>query len=97
MRSRKALNLRTAQDLRSNSVEAIRNELRLLYEELDAQYRLLHQDVSTIQVDTDGFIYFGNKDTLGTFRMGRIGADWVLQHQTTTIGTWVTIDLAAGS
>ena len=97
MRSKNALNLRTDRDLKSNSLEDIRNEFRLLYEELDTQYRLLHQDVATPQLEVDGFFYFGNKDTLGTWRMGRIGADWVLQHQTTTVGTWVTVDLSAGT
>ena len=81
MRSRKALNLRTAQDLRSNSVEDIRNELRLLYEELDIQWRLIHQDVSTIQVESDGFIYFGGKDTDGTWRIGRSGNDWNMERR----------------
>ncbi len=97
MRARKALNLPRPKDLKSNSLEDIQNILRLLFEEIDSQWRLLFQDVSTIQVDSGGFIYFGGKDTLGTWRLGRIGADWVLQHQTTTVGTWVTVDTAKGS
>ena len=97
MRARKSLSLPRPRDLRSNKLEDIQDFMRLVLEELDKQYRLLHQDVSTIQLDTDGFLYFGNKDTNGSWRIGRIGADWVLQHQTTTIGTWVTVDLASGS
>lgn len=45
----------------------------------------------------DGFIYFGDKNTLGTWRIGRIGADWVMEHQTTIVGTWVTVELSSGS
>lgn len=97
MRARRTLKLPQARDLRSNKLEDTQNFMELILRELDKQWRLLWEDVNTFQVDTDEFIYFGNKNTLGTFRIGRIGADWVLQHQTTTVGTWVTIDLAAGS
>ncbi len=95
MRTRKALNLRSDKDLKSNSLEDIRNELRLLYKELDSQWRLMFQDVSTIQLDTDGFLYGGNKDTDGSWRIGRIGADWVLQHRDS--GTWTTVELSSGT
>ncbi len=81
MRARKTLKLRSHKDLKSNSLEDIRNELRLLYKELDTQYRLLFQDVSTIQVDDDGWIYFGNKDTDGTWRVGRVGNNWEMQRR----------------
>ena len=86
-----------ARELQSNKVEDIQDFLDRMIRELDKQWRLLHQDVSTIQLDTDGFLYFGNKDTLGTWRIGRSGADWVLEHQTTTVGTWITVDTAQGS
>jgi len=86
-----------AKELRSNKLEDIQVFFDRIFRELDEQWRLMHQDLSTIQVDEAGFIYFGNKDTLGTWRLGRIGADWVLQHQTTTVGTWVTIELTEGS
>ncbi len=95
MRTPKTIRLRSANDLKSNKVEDIKNELRLLYEELDRYLRLLWQDVATIQVDADGFVYFGNKDTDGTWRMGRDGVDWVLEHRES--GTWTTVDTAAGS
>ncbi len=98
MRAKKSLSgLPRPRDLRSNKLEDIQVYLQQLVTELDNQWRLLFQDVSTIQVDADGFIYFGNKDTLGTWRIGRSGADWVLEHQTTTVGTWVPVDLASGS
>ena len=86
-----------AKELRSNKLEDIQTFFDRIIRELDEQWRLMHQDLSTIQVDEAGFIYFGNKNTLGTWRLGRIGADWVLQHQTTTVGTWVTIELTEGS
>lgn len=80
MRARKSLKLQRPKDLRSNKVEDIQNHLRLLYEELDKQWRLLYQDVAVIQVDTDGWIYFGGKDAAGSARIGLVGTDWVCQH-----------------
>lgn len=81
MRSKKALDLRTDRDLKSNSLEDIRNEFRLLYEELDTQYRLLHQDVSTIQVPDGEWIYFGGVNAVNSIRIGKTGtSDWVVQH-----------------
>ena len=81
MRARKTLKLRSHRDLKSNSVEAVRNELRLLYEELDRQYRLLWEDINTLQVDGDGWIYFGGKNQTNSVRIGMSGSsDWVVQH-----------------
>lgn len=97
MLARKTLKLPRARDLRSNSLEDIQNMLEKVFNELDKQYRLLWSDLNVIQLDDDGFIYFGNKDTLGTWRVGRIGADWVLEHQTTTVGTWVTVEFSDGA
>ncbi len=98
MRAKKSLSsLARPKGLKSNKVEDIRDFLALWREELDSQWKLLFQDVSTIQLESDGFLYFGNKDTLGTFRLGRVGDDWVLEHQTTTIGTWVRVRTTKGS
>ena len=98
MRAKKSLSsLARPKGLKSNKVEDIRDFLTLWREELDSQWKLLFQDVSTIQLESDGFLYFGNKDTLGTFRLGRVGDDWVLEHQTTTIGTWVRVRTTKGS
>ncbi len=81
MRARKTLKLRSHRDLKSNSAEAIRNEFRLLYEELDKQYRLLWEDINTLQVDGDGWIYFGGKNAVNSIRIGKTGtSDWVVQH-----------------
>ena len=81
MRARKSLNLRSHKDLKSNKLEDIQNELRLLYQELDKQWRLLFQDISVIQIDTDGWIYFGGKDAVNSKRIGKSGtSDWVVQH-----------------
>ena len=91
------MGLPRARDLQSNKLEDIQDFLENMIRELDTQWRLLYQDVSTIQLDTDGYLYFGNKDTLGTFRLGRDGDDWVLEHQTAVVGTWVRIRTTKGS
>ena len=87
MRARKTLQLQRPEDLKSNNLKDIQNHFRLLYEELDKAYRLLWQDVATIGVDTDGWIYFGNKDTDGTWRIGRSGTAWDMQRRES--GTYV--------
>ena len=99
MRAKKALSesLPKPKELKTNKVEDIQNYLQIFIDVIDKQWRLLAGDVSTFQIDTDGFIYFGNKDTLGTFRLGRSGDDWVLEHQTTTVGTWVRVRTTKGS
>ena len=98
MRAKRTLqSLPLAKELQSNSLQDIQNFMERFRRELDTQWRLIHQDIATIQVDTDGFIYFGNKDTLGTWRIGRSGADWIMEHQTTTVGTWVRVDTVKGS
>lgn len=86
-----------ASELSSNSLGDIQKFLDRYTAELDTQWKLLHQDVATPQLAEGEFIYFGFKNEIGTFRMGRVGDDWVLDHQTTTIGTWVNIDTAKGS
>lgn len=86
MRARKSLKLPRPKDLKSNKLEDVQNHLRLLHEEIDKQWRLLFQDLSVIQVDDDGWIYFGNKDTDGTWRIGRSGNDWTLERRES--GTW---------
>lgn len=86
MQARKSLDLPRPKDLKSNKLEEVQNHLRLLQEELDKQWRLIFQDLSTIQVDPDGFIYFGNKDTDGSWRIGRSGNDWNWQRRES--GTW---------
>lgn len=80
MRAKKTLRLPRPRDLKSNKKEDLQDHLRLLYEELDKAWRLLWQDVAVIQVDTDGWIYFGGKDAAGSARIGLVGADWVCQH-----------------
>ena len=96
MRSKKSLgSLPRPKDLKSNKLEDIQDFLEQMISELDRQWRLLHQDVSTIQIDADGFIYFGGKDTDGSWRVGRIGADWVLEHRDS--GVWTTVELSHGT
>lgn len=81
MRAKSSLRLPRPKDLKSNKLEDIQDHLRKLYEELDKAWRLLWQDVSTIQVDEDGWIYFGNKDTDGTYRIGRDGTAWNMERR----------------
>jgi len=97
MRAKKILRLPRPKELTSNKLEDIQEHLRKLYDEIDRAWRLLWQDIAIIEVDDDGFIYFGGKDKVGTWRIGRSGVDWILEHQTTTVGTWVRVDTAKGS
>lgn len=87
MQSKKALTLPSARSLRSNKLKDIQDFIAIAFTELDKQYRLMHDDIATIQVARDGFIYFGSKNTDGSWRIGRDGADWVLEHLES--GTWV--------
>lgn len=80
MRARPALKFPRPRDLKTNKLEDVQEMFRLLLEELDKQWRLLFQDVSTIQVDGDGWIYFGGKNATGSIRIGQDGTDWVVQH-----------------
>ncbi|MHC4397292.1 MAG: hypothetical protein ACYS1A_16765 [Planctomycetota bacterium] len=98
MRAKNALSgtLPRPRELKSNRKEDIQDFLERLLKDLDKQWRLLHQDVATIQVDDDGYIYFGNKDTAGTWRIGRDGLDWIMEYQA-VVGTWTRIDTAKGS
>jgi len=66
--------------LTSNKLEDIQEHFRKINEALDKQYRLLWQDTATIQVDADGWIFFGGKDTDGSIRIGRSGNEWVVQR-----------------
>lgn len=67
-------------ELTSNKLSDIQEHFRRWREELDKQWRLLFQDVQVIQVDTDGWIYFGGKDAVGSARIGLVGTNWVCQH-----------------
>lgn len=80
MRARRTLNLPMPKELTTNKLEGIQEYLRRLQDELDKQWRLLYQDVTVIQVDTGGWIYFGGKDAAGSARIGLVGTDWVCQH-----------------
>ena len=81
MRAKKSLSLPTPESLKSNNLEDIKEHFRLLTEKIDKGYRLLFQDVATIQVDADGWIYFGEKDTDGSWRIGRVDNNWEMQRR----------------
>ncbi len=81
MRAKKSLvSLPRPKELKSNKLEDIQEFFRKTFEELDRQWRLLFQDIATIQVDGDGWIYFGGKNVTGSIRIGQSGTDWVVQH-----------------
>ena len=86
MRAPKTIRLPRPKDLKSNKVEDIQNFLEVFFNELDKIYRLLWQDAATIQVDEDNWVYFGNKDVNGTWRMGGVGNN--LEVQKRISGTW---------
>lgn len=87
MRAKKTLRLPKPKELRSNKLADIQRFFEVLCDELDKAYRRLYQDVATIQVDDAGWIYFGNKDTDGTWRIGRAGTAWNMERRES--GTWV--------
>lgn len=75
------------EELKSNKLEDIKDYLKKFYDELDKGYRLLYQDTATIQVDSEGWIYFGDKDTDGSWRIGRVDNNWEMQRRES--GSWV--------
>lgn len=81
------IRLPRGQELRSNNLKDIQEYMDRFRQVLDDTHRQLVQDIGTIQVDADGFIYFGGQDTDGSWRIGRDGADWTLDHLES--GTWV--------
>ena len=87
MRAKKSLGLPLPEELTSNKLEDIKDYLTKFYEALDKGYRLLYQDTATIQVAEDGYIYFGEKDTDGSWRIGRSGNDWNIERRES--GTYV--------
>ena len=88
MRAKKSLSsLARPEELKTNKVEDIRDFLKRWRKELDSQWRLLFQDLATIQVDDDGWIYFGGKDTDGSWRIGRSGTAWNMERRES--GTYV--------
>ena len=87
MKSKSSLSLPMPKDLTSNKLEDIQEHFRKINEAIDKQYRLLWQDTATIQVGSDGWIYFGGMDTDGTWRIGRSGNDWNMERR--EAGTYV--------
>lgn len=81
MRAKNTIRLPRPKDLQSNKLKDIQEYFRVFFDELDKAYRLLWQDVATIQVDSDGWIYFGGKDTDGSIRIGRSGNDWNVERR----------------
>lgn len=82
MDARKSLlNLLSTRKLKSNKLEDVQEYFDWIIAEINKQWRLLWQDVNTIQVDPDGFIYFGGKDVDGSWRVGRVGNNWEFQRR----------------
>lgn len=72
----KTIRLPRPRELQSNNLTDIQIHLEKLNHEIISYLRYLRQDVTTIQVDDDGWIYFGGKDTNGSWRIGRSGTAW---------------------
>jgi len=87
MLAKKTLRLPRPKELTSNKLEDIQDFFRRILEELDREYRRLWQDVAMIQVDDDGWIYFGGKDTDGSWRIGRSGTAWNMERRES--GTYI--------
>ena len=88
MNAPRTLTLPRLEDLKSNSLEDIKKQFRLLYTEVSRCYGLLWQDVYVRQVDADGWIFFGNKNTNGSWRIGRSGDDYNVERRENDV--WVT-------
>ena len=89
MQARKTLQLPKPKDLKQNTLEATQEFFDKVIKELDKQWRLIWQDSHTIQIDSDVFLYWGGKDTDGSWRFGRVGDTLVLQFRSS--GTWADI------
>lgn len=87
MKAKKSLSLPMPEELKSNKLQDIKDYLQQFYEALDSSYKKLYQDMAEIQVDSDGWIYFGGKDTDGSWRIGRVDNNWDMQRRES--GTWV--------
>ena len=86
MRAPETFRIPRIESLRSNKLEDIKNLLGPFFDQLDRLYRLLWQDISEITIDSDGWIYFGEQNTDGTWRIGREGDNWVGQRRES--GVW---------
>ena len=87
MKAKSSLSLPRPKELTSNKLEDIQEHFRKINEAIDKQYRLLWSDTATIQVGTDGWIYFGGKDVDGSWRIGRSGDDWNAERR--EVGVYV--------
>ena len=88
-RSRKTIGLPLSKELDSNKVEAIQHHFELYKDALDNMYERLLSDITTPSVgggSADGWIYFGDKNTDNSWRIGREGNNWVGQRR--EAGVW---------
>lgn len=93
-RSPKTIGLPLPRSLESNSLEAIQHHFDLYKTALDNMYKFLMSDITTIEI-TDGggsggegpYIYFGDKDTDGSWRIGIAEPD--LNKERRESGVWV--------
>ena len=88
MRTKNTLKLPKPKELQSTKLEDIQDYFERIFKELSNTHRLLWQDVAVFQVDKDGFIYFGNKDTDGSWRLGTVSGDFLTQHREN--GKWIS-------
>jgi hypothetical protein len=92
-RSPKTIGLPLPRSLESNSLEAIQHHFDLYKTALDNMYKFLMSDITTIEI-TDGgsggggsWIYLGDKDTDGSWRIGVSGTDLNMERREG--GVWV--------
>ena len=97
-RAKKDIGLQGPKELRSNSLQDIQEFLQRWKDELDRTYRLVLSDITTVQIGsgtTGNFLYFGDADTDGSWRIGKSGADYVLEHRDS--GVWTNVKLNPGT
>ena len=91
-RAKKTIGLPLPKELASNTVEALQHHFELHKTALDDMYKRLLSDITTIQVgggsgiEVGDWIYFGDKDTDGSWRIGREDNNWVGQRRES--GVW---------
>ena len=92
--SEKTSGLPLSKALNSNSREAIQHHFELYKRALDHMFKLLIQDITTITVvesppGTGNWIYFGDPNTDGTWRIGRPPGETAWDMQRRESGTYV--------
>ena len=92
-RATKTIGLPLSKELRSADLEAVQHHFELFKTALDDMYKRLLSDITTIKIgDGTGiivgdWIYFGDKDTDDSWRIGREDNNWVGQRRESSVWT----------